>query len=135
MSMALKKLTIRGFKSIERLDDFELNGLNILIGANGAGKSNFVDFFRLLRAMADEGLQKHVAQQGLADALFFMGPKRTRQIFARMEFGHNVYEFEIEPAADGQVFLGSERVQYTEGGSLTTIRLWPAGIRTQGKEG
>lgn len=128
MSRALKKMTLRGFKSIERLDDFELHNLTILIGANGAGKSNFVDFFRLLRAMADEGLQKYVAQQGPADGLFFMGPKRTPRIVAHLEFGQDVaqdvYEFEIEPAADGQVFLAAERIRYnneTGHGSLNNI--------------
>ena len=49
---SLKKITIKGFKSIESLVDFEVRPLNVLIGANGAGKSNFVDFFRMLRAMA-----------------------------------------------------------------------------------
>jgi predicted ATPase len=48
MSDTIKKLTIEGFKSIRKLEDFELGSLNVLIGANGAGKSNFVGFFRLL---------------------------------------------------------------------------------------
>lgn len=38
----LRSLTVRGFKSIRELEDFELRGLNVLIGANGAGKSNFI---------------------------------------------------------------------------------------------
>jgi predicted ATPase len=45
MSDTIKKLTIEGFKSIRKLEDFELRSLNVLIGANGAGKSNFVGFF------------------------------------------------------------------------------------------
>lgn len=49
MGEPIKKLTIEGFKSICKLEDFELRSLNVLIGANGAGKSNFVGFFRLLR--------------------------------------------------------------------------------------
>jgi predicted ATPase len=43
---ALDKLTIKGFKSIKSLENFELGKLNIMIGGNGAGKSNFVDLFR-----------------------------------------------------------------------------------------
>jgi len=38
----VSKLTIAGFKSIRELRDFELRNLNVLIGANGAGKSNFI---------------------------------------------------------------------------------------------
>nr|CAA6829172.1 MAG: Unknown protein [uncultured Thiotrichaceae bacterium] len=44
----IDRLTIRGFKSIQRLDDFPLNDLNVLIGANGAGKSNLVSYFSML---------------------------------------------------------------------------------------
>jgi predicted ATPase len=41
---ALEKLTIEGYKSIRKLNAFPLKSLNVLIGANGAGKSNFVGF-------------------------------------------------------------------------------------------
>ncbi|MEA1969063.1 MAG: AAA family ATPase [Thermodesulfobacteriota bacterium] len=45
---SLDKLTIKGFKSIEDLEDFELNNLNVIIGGNGAGKSNLINFFQML---------------------------------------------------------------------------------------
>ena len=35
---AISKLTIKGFKSIRELVDFELRDLNVIVGANGAGK-------------------------------------------------------------------------------------------------
>lgn len=35
---SLDKLTIRGFKSIRALENFELKSLNLFIGANGAGE-------------------------------------------------------------------------------------------------
>ena len=44
----LARMTVRGFKSIRELQDFKLERLNVLIGANGAGKSNFISFFRML---------------------------------------------------------------------------------------
>ena len=51
MLAKLDKITIKGFKSIKEMKAFPLNDINILIGGNGAGKSNFIEFFRLLRAM------------------------------------------------------------------------------------
>lgn len=42
---ALDRLTIRGFKSIEALEQLELKRLNVIVGANGAGKSNLIAFF------------------------------------------------------------------------------------------
>jgi len=46
----------------ELLKDFDLHKLNIMVGANGAGKSNFVSFFRMLRAMSEEGLANFVTE-------------------------------------------------------------------------
>lgn len=34
-------LAVRGFKSINALERFELGSLNVLIGPNGSGKSNY----------------------------------------------------------------------------------------------
>jgi len=129
MGSQLKTLTIRGFKSIELLDGFEPGKLSVLIGANGAGKSNFVDFFRMLRAMADESLQKFVNDQGGGDGLFFLGPRHTRQIFAHLEFGENVYEFDLEPTAGGNLQVADERVQYTGGRGLGKLRSIGTGNR------
>lgn len=112
MAEPLKRLTLKGFKSIESLVDFELRPLNVLIGANGSGKSNFVDFFRLLRAMADESLQKFVNVHGGADGFFHMGPKHTPQILAHLEFGRNGYRFALAPTAAGQMMIESEHTEY-----------------------
>lgn len=122
MPSALNKLTIRGFKSIESLESFELSDLNVLIGANGSGKSNFVDFFRMLRAMADEALQGFINERGGGDGFFFLGPQYTRQISARLEFGNNVYEFDLGPTADSKIQISEERVQYTGGRGLGSLR-------------
>lgn len=113
MPSELSKLTIKGFKSIESLEAFELSSLNVLIGANGSGKSNFVDFFRLLRNMADETLQRFCNERG-ADGMFFLGPHHTRSITARLEFGQNIYEFELTPTTSG-LQISDERIQYLGG--------------------
>lgn len=122
MGMPLKTVTIRGFKSIEVLEDFKPQKLNVLIGANGAGKSNFVDFFRMLRALADGAFQKFVNNQGGGDGLFFLGPQSTQMISAHLEFGQNVYEFDLTPASGGDIQIDEERVQYTGGRGIGSLR-------------
>src|ERR1035441_6727917 len=88
----IKKLTIEGFKSIRKLEDFELRALNVLIGANGAGKSNFVSFFRLLREMVEGRLQLVLAAvEGGADACLYLGPKITPEFAAKLYFDQNGY--------------------------------------------
>ncbi|MCF5087562.1 AAA family ATPase, partial [Pseudomonas gessardii] len=54
---AIHKLSISGFKSIRKMKDLQLSNLNVLIGANGAGKSNFVAYFRMLSELVEGRLQ------------------------------------------------------------------------------
>src|SRR5580693_9737916 len=97
MINTIRKLTIEGFKSIRKLEDFELGSLSVLIGANGAGKSNFVGFFRLLRELIEQRLQVALAKEGGADACLYLGPKVTKQLVAKLYFGVNGYEFALLP--------------------------------------
>jgi predicted ATPase len=111
MSHTIDKLSIEGYKSIRELEDFELRSLNVLIGANGAGKSNFVGFFRLLRALIDQGLQVFIQKnEGGADACLYLGPKVTERIAVKLRFGPNVYEIALAPTADNRLVFESERI-------------------------
>lgn len=123
MAQALDKLTIKGFKSIQALEDFELTNLNVLIGGNGAGKSNFIDFFRMLRAMMElplpgldnASLRAYVADGGGSDDFLFNGPKITEQIEVVTRFGPNGYRFKLAPTAD-ETFIINDEARYYEGG-------------------
>lgn len=46
---AIRTITIQGFRSLAELKDLELRPLNVLIGANGSGKSNFLGALDLLQ--------------------------------------------------------------------------------------
>lgn len=107
----LNKVTIRGFKSIEKLETFDLGSLNVLIGANGAGKSNFVEFFRLLRAVVDQRLQAYARTNGPSDGWFFNGPKATKEIEFEVVFDDNGYSFTLKPTTDN-VLIGTETSEY-----------------------
>ncbi len=74
------KITIQGYKSIKSLENFELKNLNILIGANGVGKSNFISAFRLLNEMYNKRLQLYTQSKSLDNFLYF-GRKHTEKIF------------------------------------------------------
>src|SRR5262245_51926977 len=84
----LTKLDLRGFKTIRTIDSFELKQLNVLIGATGAGKSNFISFFRLLNWMVGNppDLQFYVGRAGGASSLLHDGPAVTQFIESRLEF-------------------------------------------------
>jgi predicted ATPase len=108
MGRSIDKLTIEGYKSIRKLEDFQLRGLNVLIGANGAGKSNFVGFFRLLRQLVEKKLQVAVATEGGADACLYLGTKVTRKFVATLHFGDNAYEFTLVPTVDNRLVFAEE---------------------------
>ncbi len=113
MADTIKKLTIEGFKSIRKLEDFELRGLNVLIGANGAGKSNFVSFFSLLQEMIEQRLQIALATtEGGADACLYLGPKITPQFVAKLYLERYGYEFSLVPTFDNRLIFADETVVY-----------------------
>lgn len=116
----LARMTVRGFKSIRELQDFKLERLNVLIGANGAGKSNFISFFRMLAEMVEGRLQLYVKGEYGPDALLFGGRKRTRQIEVELYFDRNGYRFSLAPAADQLVFTAEET--YFDGNFASTWR-------------
>ena len=120
----LKKITISGFKSIKSLNSFELNPVNILIGANGAGKSNFIDFFRMLRAMLEfsiaelkdnPSLSAFIEEKGGMTNLLFNGPK-TQTISTELLFneGLNGYRFDLNITAAAGFMINNESCFYKD---------------------
>jgi predicted ATPase len=122
MGRAIDTISIKGFKSIQSLEELELRKLNVLIGANGSGKSNFVDFFRMLRAMADEAFQNYVLESGGGDGFLFLGPKVTKEISSCIKFGSNWLEQVLQPSASGSLLIASEVTGYNNSANRYTGR-------------
>lgn len=97
MAKKLDKLTIKGFKSIKELVDFEVRDLNVLIGANGSGKSNFVEVFKMVTA---EHWSEYITKNGGANAFLFNGIKETEEINLCFGIKEACHEFLLELTAD-----------------------------------
>ncbi|MDR0219562.1 MAG: AAA family ATPase [Enterobacteriaceae bacterium] len=95
MATSLDKLTIKGFKSIHQLNEFELKNLNVIVGANGAGKSNLISFFKMLRALIDGTLNRYVRDNGGASDLLFNGNKVTQKMAFETRFGDSGFRFNL----------------------------------------
>lgn len=105
----LDRIQIAGFKSI-RDQTVELRPLNVLIGANGAGKSNFVQVFRLLHELVNQNFQVFVARSGGADRLLHFGAKTTEEIFVNVDFGPMSYYCRLLSSAGDSLVFAEERI-------------------------
>lgn len=106
--MKIDTISIEGYKSFAKVDTFPLHNLNVLIGANGAGKSNFLSLFRLLTALSQGNLQTFVKGQGGPDALLHGGRKRTPQLRLALKFAPNGgvingYDITLAATADNRI--------------------------------
>ena len=129
----LRRVILNGFKSIKAMD-VELRALNILIGANGAGKSNFVSFFKMLNEMMAGRLQQYIGTSGRAQSLLHFGPKVTPQMEARLEFevdkGMDIYAMRLFHAAGDTLIYADETLSSLQKG-FTSPRLVPLGAGHQ----
>ena len=105
----LHKVKIEGFKSIESAE-LALNALNVVIGANGSGKSNLIGVFRLLERVLSHNLQVYVASE--PDRLLHHGRKKTPALSLDFAFDKNAYGFKLKAAQDALIFE-YERVDYS----------------------
>jgi predicted ATPase len=105
----LRKVKIEGFKSIATTD-LELGDLNVVIGANGSGKSNLIGAFRLLERVLSQNLQRFVGSE--PDRFLHHGRKVTPSLALDFEFDQNSYGFKLAAAQDTLIFE-YERVAYS----------------------
>jgi predicted ATPase len=111
----LEYITIEGFRSIKS-QKLELKRLNLVIGANGVGKSNLVNAFRFLHDIYREQLQT-LSASGNPATYFFHGPKVTSQIHLKLRFIEREYqaanEYDVSVAfGEGKLFVNSEIARF-----------------------
>ena len=106
----VNEVTIKGYKSFKDLH-LKLEGLNLLIGSNGSGKSNFLSLFELLNNAFEQRLAEHIARTGGVDKLLYQGRKVTEQIVAQLVMGHNSYKLTLQEA-DGKLIVANEELGY-----------------------
>lgn len=105
---SLDRISVSGFKSIKALDQFQLKNLNVLVGANGVGKSNFIGVFELINALSTEKFQNFVARNGGANSFLHNGRKSTDQILIELNFGRNTYKVKLVPDVNDSFVIEEE---------------------------
>ncbi|MDQ5920976.1 MAG: Chromosome segregation protein [Pseudomonadota bacterium] len=116
----IKYIELENYKSIKKLG-LDLTNLNVLIGANGAGKSNLISFFSFLQQMLKENLRAYVADKGGQDAFLYYGSKVSKYIAANLQltddgrFGNEDeiihYSFKLFPTVQNIFRFDNEEVR------------------------
>ena len=113
---AIESISVAGFRSIKQVEDFGLGPINILVGANGSGKSNFVEVFSFLRQIIAGNLRNYVARAGGADEILHFGSKTTDELTIHITFQDalrsyaNGYKIVLSPASGDTLHVQSEQV-------------------------
>lgn len=114
----IEKIQIRGFRSLADVDFRPGAGASVLIGANGSGKSNFIQFFNLLSWMLkSRRLARYVTKQGGADDQLYAGNATTPRLEANIVIGtstgRNEYRFALTYAHPDQLMFTEEAFRYS----------------------
>jgi len=94
----IENIIIENYKSIKHLE-LELKKINILIGSNGVGKSNFISFFEMINAIYNQRFGSYTLERGGIDNLLYFGRKQSQYIKGLIDFNNtNAFFFTLKPA-------------------------------------
>ena len=101
--LTLSQVDIQGFKSFaqDKRVAIDLKPLNVLIGANGAGKSNFLSLFQLVQYFSKQPLNSIVSMTANPGDYLFYGAKQSSEFSAALTFCDEnwqiIYDFVCKP--------------------------------------
>ena len=119
MPKKITQILIEGYTSI-RSATVAIGDVTVLVGANGAGKSNFIAALELLGRIADQGLAFEVGLRGGASALLNAAGNGARHIRLRIEADSDLagrtdtYEATLIPAANEELVFARETASHFE---------------------
>lgn len=108
----LEWITIEGFRSLKSIKKLRLTPINILLGANGSGKSNLLEVFSFLGSISRGELKYYTKRAGGAEKILHFGSRLTPRLNIILSFKHESNQYQIELGSDpkGNVFLVNELV-------------------------
>ena len=117
----LTSISLSGYKSIGSIENLALGPVNVLIGANGVGKSNLLSAFRMLSFMlTGDGMQYYVRQQGGANKMLHDGSDHTTSMEMSLTFdtisGKIEYAFKLNYGSGDNLFFAEEQYRYSPDG-------------------
>lgn len=117
----IKEIKIQNYKSIQNLD-LPLQPINIFIGANGAGKSNFINFFKLINRVYTQNLQNFLG--GNIDAFLYFGQKFSEKLSGALVFENNAIYFQIKPKTHSNTGIITELGDFFDKNNTNDFTKW-----------
>lgn len=101
----IEQVIIKNYKSIKVLK-LPLKQVNVLIGSNGVGKSNFISFFELTKSIYEQNFGNFTFQKGGIDSLLFQGRKHSEKIYGLLDFDNtNAFYFSLLPTQSAKGYI------------------------------
>ena len=105
LTIMIEQIGIYNYKSI-RDALVPLKKINILIGENGAGKSNFISFFEMIKAIYDKRLGIYMLSNGGIDSQLYRGRKCSKAINGLIDYNNtNAFFFKLSPGIGDKAFI------------------------------
>ena len=108
----LNWISVERYKSIASTGNICLRSINLIIGPNGSGNSNFIEVFSFLQAIKEGRLYEYVRTAGGAEELLYFDSKKTQEIKIRLSFENdkNAYSLDLKVDNDDNLFALREEV-------------------------
>lgn len=104
----INKLYVKNFRSLAEVE-VKLDGLTVLVGQNGSGKSNFVDVLRFMADAVKKGMETAIDERHGIKSIRRWAPKRPYDIKISLDIGKsNIsqidcnYSIEIKSVSSSQ---------------------------------
>ena len=112
--LKIKRVSINGLRRLQAAD-LELSPFTVLIGANGVGKTTFLDAFTLLSASASGNLNSAISSFGGITSLLTRGRSEELAFTVQTEvqgFPPIEYELKLAPSGNGYRILQETLAQH-----------------------
>lgn len=101
----IENVIIRNYKSIRELE-LPLRRLNVLVGSNGVGKTNFISFFEMAKAIFEQRFGSYTLESGGIDNLLYHGRKQSSEIYGLIDFNNtNAFYFNLKPTRSNKGYI------------------------------
>lgn len=126
--MKLKKLHLQGFKSIASMHLDEMPAFSVFAGANGSGKSNFVDGLAFFGALVKRGAIQALREHGGYSHVHCFKHRKSKARTASLdlivdideqshEYSIKIYDMDVSPKLEEKLVVDGRVVMHRKKGS------------------